>query len=161
MRILWQLAIASVVLLTISPARCQENPSAPPAPAGVPASGTQSPPPGPAPNAAESGSAVSKASRPIADKWALVIGISRFEDPSLRLKYAAKDAMDFYDFLINQAHFSADHVKLLIDEDATRERVLDELGDKWLPRVALPDDLVLIYVSSHGTPSGVDVGGVN
>jgi uncharacterized caspase-like protein len=97
----------------------------------------------------------------VADKWALVIGISKFKDPSIQLKYAAKDALDFYDFLINQAHFANDHVKLLVDEDATRENILNQLGDKWLPHVAMPEDLVVIYISSHGSPSSADVGGLN
>ena len=99
--------------------------------------------------------------RPIADKWALVIGISRFKDPSIQLKYAAKDARDFYDYLINQANFAKDHVRLLIDEGATRENILNQLGDKWLPRVAMPDDLVVMYISSHGSPSNADIGGLN
>ena len=101
------------------------------------------------------------ANRPIADKWALVIGIGRFKDPSIKLKYAAKDALDFYDYLVNKGHFAKDHVKLLIDEDATRENILNQLGDKWLPHVAMPDDLVVIYISSHGSPSSADVGGLN
>lgn len=99
--------------------------------------------------------------RPVADKWALVIGISNFKDPNVKLKYATKDATDFYDYLIHTARFAPDHVKILTDENATRERILDELGDKWLPHVALPDDLVTIYISTHGSPSSVDSGGVN
>lgn len=101
------------------------------------------------------------ANRPVADKWALIIGISKFTDPALNLKYPAKDASDFYSFLINVEKFSPDHVMLLTDEQATRENILDELGDKWLPRVAGRDDLVIIYISSHGSPSDLDVGGVN
>ncbi len=30
-----------------------------------------------------------------------------------------------------------------------------------MPHVANPDDLVLIYISSHGSASEMDVGGVN
>lgn len=99
--------------------------------------------------------------RPVKDKWALVIGISKFQDPSINLKYAAKDAEDFYHYLINEAHFAPDHVHLLTNENATRENILAEVGDKWLPRVADPDDLVLIYLSSHGSPSKADVRGTN
>ncbi|HEY9785504.1 MAG TPA: caspase family protein, partial [Candidatus Obscuribacterales bacterium] len=99
--------------------------------------------------------------KPLKDKWALIVGISKFQNPTLNLKYPSKDAKDFYDFLINDAKFSKDHVKLLVDEQATRANILSELGDKWLPRVAAPDDLVLIYISSHGSASDLDVGGVN
>ncbi|NJL72008.1 MAG: caspase family protein [Candidatus Competibacteraceae bacterium] len=39
--------------------------------------------------------------------------------------------------------------------------MLSELGSKWLPRLAHPDDLVVIFISSHGSASEMDVGGVN
>jgi tetratricopeptide (TPR) repeat protein len=99
--------------------------------------------------------------RQVRDKWALVIGISKFADSSINLKYASKDAKDFCDYLVHDAHFSPDHVRLLLDEKATRENILSQLGDKWLPRAAGPDDLVVIYISSHGSPSQADVAGVN
>lgn len=99
--------------------------------------------------------------RPVKDKWALVVGISKFQNPAINLKYPSKDACDFYNYLINTAHFAPDHVKLLTDSKATRARILSELGDKWLPRAANPDDLVVIYFSSHGSPADIDVGGVN
>ncbi|MBK8223581.1 MAG: caspase family protein [Candidatus Obscuribacter sp.] len=102
-----------------------------------------------------------KINRPIKDKWALVIGISEFQDTSINLKYAAKDARDFAQFLVKECKFAPDHVRLLINKNATRENILAEIGDKWLPRVANPDDLVLIFVSSHGSPSKVDLNGVN
>ncbi len=98
---------------------------------------------------------------PIADKWAVVIGVSQFADKSINLKYAAKDASDFRDFIVNKCNFAADHVRLLTNEKATKENILDLLGDSFLPRVALPDDLVLIYFSSHGSASDLDLRGVN
>lgn len=100
-------------------------------------------------------------SRPVKDKWALIVGISEYADPALNLKYAAKDAQDFRDFLVNKCNFQADHIKMLQNEQATKENILDLLGDSWLPRVSLPDDLVLIFISSHGSPSDLDVAGVN
>ena len=105
--------------------------------------------------------AVADPNRPVKDKWALVVGISQFKDPSLNLRYPAKDARDFTDFLVKSGRFASDHVKLLQDKDATRENMLDTMGDKWLPRVSGPDDLVLIYISTHGSPSTMDVGGTN
>ena len=105
--------------------------------------------------------AESPANRPIKDKWAIVVGVSKFARPALNLRNADKDARDFYDYLVKEANFAPDHVKLLVDEKATRANILSELGDKWLPRVANPDDLVLIYISSHGSASDMDIGGVN
>lgn len=98
---------------------------------------------------------------PVLDKWALVVGISKFADSSLNLKFASKDARDFYDYLTKEGNFKPDHVQLLLDEEATRESILDMFGDKWLPHAALPGDLVVIYISSHGSPAGMDVGEVN
>ncbi|MBY0549126.1 MAG: caspase family protein [Candidatus Obscuribacterales bacterium] len=100
--------------------------------------------------------------RPVRDKWALVIGVSKFQDKTIpELRFAAKDAEDFSKFLVNNANFSKDHVRLLTNESATQRRILDELGDKFLPRVVKPDDLVVIYFSSHGSPSRSDVRGKN
>lgn len=99
--------------------------------------------------------------RPIRDKWALIIGTGRFKDPKINLRYAAKDAQDFSDFLIKERNFAPDHVQLLTNEAATRANILSLLGSKWLPRVAEKDDLVVIYFSTHGSPSSLDLGGVN
>ncbi len=99
--------------------------------------------------------------KPVTDKWAVVVGVSKFANPALNLRYPAKDAQDFYNYLITRGNFKPDHVKLLLNEKATRERILDVLGDSWLPRVALPDDLVVIFISSHGSASDSDICGVN
>ncbi len=100
----------------------------------------------------------------VADKWAVVIGISQFFDPKVpTLKYSAKDATDFYNYLTDPAagHFAPDHVKLLTNEDATKVNIMDALGDSFLPHAAAPDDLVVIYLSTHGSPAGADIRGVN
>ncbi|MCA9803717.1 MAG: tetratricopeptide repeat protein [Cyanobacteria bacterium HKST-UBA02] len=115
---------------------------------------------GVSPELSESGSALSP-SRPVKDKWALVIGISNFKDPSLNLKYSAKDAIDFKNYLVSKGHFKPDHVKLLTDKAATRENIVSTLGERWLTRVANRDDLVVVYVSSHGSSAKRDVAGVN
>jgi hypothetical protein len=98
---------------------------------------------------------------PIEDKWAFIVGVSKFAKASINLKYPAKDAKDLSNYLVNEANFAPDHVKLLLDEQATKERVLAELGDKWLPRLAHPNDLVLIFISTHGSPSQADLEGLN
>jgi uncharacterized caspase-like protein len=99
--------------------------------------------------------------RPIRDKWALVIGISEFANPKINLRYPAKDAKDFANYLINEAGFARDHVKVLVNQDATEKRILSELGNKWLPHVANPDDLVVLFISTHGSGAELDVGGQN
>lgn len=99
--------------------------------------------------------------KPVADKWALVVGISNFKDSAINLQYAAKDAMDFRNYLIFEANFKPDHVKLLLDEHATRDNIVSHLGDKWLRKNAKADDLVVIYISTHGTSARKEVGNAN
>ena len=99
--------------------------------------------------------------KPVADKWALVVGISNFKDPSINLRFAAKDAVDFRNYLIFEANFQPDHVKLLTDHNASRDNIVAHLGDKWLRRVSRPDDLVVVYVSSHGTSARKEIGDAN
>ncbi len=91
--------------------------------------------------------------KPVGNKYALVVGISNFEDKSINLRYAAKDATDFANFLTTRGNFKADNVKLLTDENATRQGIIDALGKKWLGSKANSNDLVIIYVSSHGSPA--------
>ncbi len=98
--------------------------------------------------------------RPIKDKWAVIIGIGRFADQTIpALKFPAKDAQDLRDFLVKKGNFAPDHILLLKDEQASREKILDAFGDGWLPRRVMEDDLVVIFISSHG--SSADRAGEN
>jgi hypothetical protein len=100
--------------------------------------------------------------RPVTDKWALVVGVSKFQDPTIpSLRYAAKDAQDFADFLVEKANFARDHVRVLVNEQATQRQILSALGDKFLPQVVKKDDLVVIFYSSHGSPASRDVAKAN
>ena len=93
---------------------------------------------------------------PIMDKWALVVGISKFKDPTINLRFPDKDAADFAHFLVKEEHFAADHVKLLINEHATREGIMTELGSTWLPKNVKPGDLVLVFFAGHGSSADQD-----
>lgn len=117
---------------------------------------------GPAPSlAARPAPAPGQESGPIKDKWALVVGISKFSDPSLNLEYSAKDASDFAEYLVREANFAPDHVRLLVDGESTREKILENLADKWLPHAAKPGDLVVLYLSTHASPDSEDGSGLN
>ena len=98
------------------------------------------------------------ADRPVRDKWAVVVGIDHFKDSSIPvLRYSSKDARDFYRYLITKGKFKPDHVRLLLNEVATRERIITEIGDTFLPYVVGPDDLVVLYFSTHGSGSEHDI----
>ncbi len=97
---------------------------------------------------------------PVQQKWALVIGIGRFTDKSIpRLNYTTADAtaiaMQLKDPGIGQ--FPAANVHVLTDEQATTKNIKEELN--WIARHAQPNDLVLIYVATHGTPRTLDTAG--
>lgn len=98
---------------------------------------------------------------PVKDKWALVVGISKFASPGHDLQFAAKDAQDFANYLVNEANFKKDHVMVLLNEKATRANVMEAFGDQFLPAVTQSGDLVVIFVSTHGTPARKDKGGRN
>ena len=96
------------------------------------------------------------------EKWALVVGISKFEDSNVpRLNYPSKDAQDLAAVLKdpNVGRFKSDHVHILVDQTATTHNIKTELN--WLARSAEPDDLVVIFVSTHGSPRELDSRDVN
>lgn len=99
--------------------------------------------------------------KPIRDKWAVIIGISKFANPSYNLQFAAKDASDFRDYLVNSGNFKADHILTLLDQQATRANIMRAFGSKWLPNLVEPGDIAVVYISTHGTPAAQDSGGRN
>jgi hypothetical protein len=99
---------------------------------------------------------------PVREKWALVIGISKFHDPHVpRLNYPGKDAQDFTAVLVDPqiGRFKPENVHLVVDADATTRKIKMELN--WLARSAKPDDLVVVFLASHGSPRSRDIAGVN
>lgn len=100
--------------------------------------------------------------RPVRDKWALVVGIGSFQSKKIpHLKFAPKDAQDFYNYLVKEAHFAPDHVRLLLDSKATQRRIMSEVGSRFLARLVKPDDMIVIFFSTHGSPSQMDLRGRN
>jgi uncharacterized caspase-like protein len=99
---------------------------------------------------------------PVHDKWALVVGIQQFQSPQIPvLGYTRADASGLAAALENPGYgrFAPHHVKLLTDAEATTKGIKAALN--FIARSAQPDDLVLIYVATHGTPRENMVGGVN
>lgn len=85
-------------------------------------------------------------------KFAVIIGINKYSDPDIEsLKVAGVDAMSLYQILTNPngGGFPKENVKLLLDNQATRESITRTLGE-WLPNQAKSDDMVLIFYSGHG-----------
>jgi uncharacterized caspase-like protein len=98
----------------------------------------------------------------IARKWALVVGIGEFTDTSIvPLSFTAKDARDLQAALVDRSAggFAPERVRLLVDTQATLVNIREGIG--WLRANAGPDDLVVVYVASHGSPRQFDPNGVS
>jgi uncharacterized caspase-like protein len=100
---------------------------------------------------------------PVQQKWALVIGVGNFTDAQVpKLNYTTADADAFAAALKDPSigQFAADNVHELTNENATTKNIKEELN--WIARHAQPNDLVIIYVATHGTPRTIDsAGGAN
>ncbi|MFP3947282.1 MAG: caspase domain-containing protein [Longimicrobiales bacterium] len=89
----------------------------------------------------------------IDERWAVVVGISRYETERIPdLEYARSDAESVREFLTSSGAgpFEEDHILFLSDEEATgaamREAMFVFLQQAdW-------DDLVVIYYAGHGAP---------
>ncbi len=84
-------------------------------------------------------------------QWAVVIGISEYSNPLIKnLSYAERDARDFAEFLKSPAGggFEPDHMKILLNKDATRQNVEQALYN--FLRQTIDKDLVIIYFAGHG-----------
>ncbi len=80
--------------------------------------------------------------------WAVVVGISKYKNiPSL--KYASRDAQEFYRYLTEVNRVPKDNIWLLLDGEATLDKLRSTLGTH-LRRKAGKDDLVMIYLAGHG-----------
>jgi len=101
-------------------------------------------------------------SGPPGQRWALIIGIGSFTDPNIQpLKYTVSDAQSFQDALLDPkvGNFPADHVHSLLNDQATTVNIKIQLN--WLARSAGPDDVVVVYVATHGSSRDLDTVGVN
>jgi uncharacterized caspase-like protein len=90
---------------------------------------------------------------PVATKYAIVMGVGRFQEKKITpLQYAEKDSKDFYNYLINPrgGNFKRENVFLLTNEKATRANIQNAFNN--VRKKAERDDLVILYFSSHGTP---------
>lgn len=84
------------------------------------------------------------------DLYALVVGISNYKDPDIHpLTVADKDAEAFANFIDTQKQvFKNIHLKLLLNEQATREAILDYLNEEVSK--CGKDDTVILFLSGHG-----------
>ena len=89
---------------------------------------------------------------PIRNRYALVVGVGRFRFGIQSLEYAERDASTFYQFLTDpgRGQFRAENVTFLTNENATRANIAAAMDR--VRNLAEDDDLVTVYMSSHGSP---------
>jgi len=89
--------------------------------------------------------------------YVLSVGISKYQDPDLRLGLAAKDAQDFGLAWKTYAGpmYRGVEIKVLIDAEATKGNILD--GLEWLQRQTTSKDVAILFFAGHGIndPSGI------
>lgn len=86
-------------------------------------------------------------------RWAVVIGVSDYEDSQLEdLQYADDDARAFRDFLrsLQGGAFPEDHIRFLENTDVTAASIREAFGT--FIRRAEPQDYVVIFLAGHGLP---------
>jgi tetratricopeptide (TPR) repeat protein len=64
-------------------------------------------------------------------------------------------ANEFYRYLTDPkaGRFANDHVRLLTNDGATQQNIINTLGPSWLGRVADKDDLVVVFISTNAFPT--------
>jgi len=81
------------------------------------------------------------------DLYMLLVGVSEFKQDKHNLKYAAKDAQDLSKAFANNPAFGKINIKQVINSQASKENILKEAA---LFSGAKEDDVVMLYISSHG-----------
>ncbi len=82
--------------------------------------------------------------------YILAVGVSKYRNAALKLDYAAKDASDFAQAFKSQQNklYRDVVIKLLTDENAKRDDVLD--GLEWIRRELTSRDVALVFFAGHG-----------
>ncbi|MFQ5925925.1 MAG: caspase domain-containing protein, partial [Terriglobia bacterium] len=97
--------------------------------------------------------------RIVGQKYAVVVGISRYrytQEGIPNLRFADRDATAFRDFLLSAAggSFPGKNLVFLVNESATAQNLRSALFT-FLTRTR-PEDLVVLYFAGHGSPDPHD-----
>lgn len=84
--------------------------------------------------------------------YILATGVDKYKDSGVNLRYAAKDASDFYTRIVRQAATlykpSNIHYLLITDGNASKKDILMKINE--LSRQIKPTDMFIFFVASHG-----------
>lgn len=79
---------------------------------------------------------------------ALLVGINKYQDSNANLKGCVNDVKLMYQLLINHFKFPLDNIRVLTDERATKQNILERLS--WLVSNTKPGDNIYFHYSGHG-----------
>lgn len=101
-------------------------------------------------NSQDSRGAIAKSSKTNIDgnKYALIIGISDYNEASLNLKFAKNDAALFKDYLAKVENIPDENIKYLIDKEATSLAISIEMEELF--NIAKEGDVIYLYFAGHG-----------
>lgn len=82
--------------------------------------------------------------------YLLAVGVSNYQQPDLKLDYAAKDARDVAEVLQKQKNsiYRDISARVLTDEKATRDGVME--GLEWIERQTTAKDVAMLFLAGHG-----------
>jgi peptidoglycan/xylan/chitin deacetylase (PgdA/CDA1 family)/uncharacterized caspase-like protein len=84
------------------------------------------------------------------ESFAVIVGIDEYQHWP-RLSYATRDALAVRDLLVGTYGFKPENLTVLLNGEATRERILAVLGDSLGNDTrVLRDDRVLVFFAGHG-----------
>jgi hypothetical protein len=92
---------------------------------------------------------------PVRNRYALVVGVGEFKNGIRPLRFAANDAKAVADYLAAPkfGNFPKANITLLTDEQATSQAIQASLTD--IESKVQKDDMVVVYISSHGAPPNI------
>lgn len=82
-------------------------------------------------------------------KKALLVGINKYAVPDADLNGCVNDVESMWNLIVNKFGFEPDNIRVLTDERATKEAILQRL--QWLKEGAKAGDQLFFHNSSHGS----------
>jgi hypothetical protein len=87
---------------------------------------------------------------------AILIGISQYSDPDINcLAYADEDVRTFSTMLTNYAGYGSADIALLLNNEATKQRIMNTITDMVRQSQKKPLDHVIFMFAGHGLPPSI------
>ncbi|MBX9667192.1 MAG: caspase family protein [Candidatus Obscuribacterales bacterium] len=87
------------------------------------------------------------------DKWAVVVGLDTYSDRALNTVLPLHEtAKRVSDALISKG-FAKDHVRVMLNRDATRQAILSSISSSWLGKLSRKTDLAVVFLANQCFPA--------